>query len=197
MIFTIDTDNNISAFATKEEAAASTTNPAETFASRKELLHLADSWPAERLAAIWNSLPGVQEVKGFKNAKLAASKIWERIQGLDEPAKPKKVSSPARVSPRGAKSGPAKGKAGKTAKAAPKAKKAAKEEDGPREGGKAAQVVALLRRKDGATLGEIMQKMGWQRHTVRGFMAGAMKKAGYAVESFKPDGGERSYRINS
>jgi hypothetical protein len=29
--------------------------------------------------------------------------------------------------------------------------------------------------------------MGWQRHTVRGFMAGAMKKAGYTVESFKPE----------
>jgi len=30
---------------------------------------------------------------------------------------------------------------------------------------------------------------------VRGFMAGAMKKAGYAVESFKPVGGERTYRL--
>jgi hypothetical protein len=48
----------------------------------------------------------------------------------------------------------------------------------------------------GATLTEIMQKMSWQKHTVRGFMAGAMKKAGYAIESFKPDGGERTYRIN-
>jgi len=27
-------------------------------------------------------------------------------------------------------------------------------------------------------------------------MAGAMKKTGYAVESFKAEGGERSYRIN-
>ena len=27
-------------------------------------------------------------------------------------------------------------------------------------------------------------------------MAGAMKKAGYTVESFKPEGGERTYRIN-
>ena len=42
-----------------------------------------------------------------------------------------------------------------------------------------------------------MQKMGWQRHTVRGFMAGAMKKAGYAVESFKSEQGERAYRIRS
>jgi hypothetical protein len=41
-----------------------------------------------------------------------------------------------------------------------------------------------------------MEKMGWQRHTVRGFMAGAMKKAGHTVESFKSDKGERTYRIN-
>ena len=57
-------------------------------------------------------------------------------------------------------------------------------------------MVAMLQRKNGATLAEIMDKMGWQKHTVRGFMAGAMKKAGYTVESFKSDKGERTYRIN-
>ena len=85
-------------------------------------------------------------------------------------------------------------KRAKTATAAKKAK--AREAVGPREGSKTAQVVALLQRKNGATLEEIMSKMGWQKHTVRGFMAGAMKKAGYKVESFKPEGGERTYRIN-
>jgi hypothetical protein len=69
-------------------------------------------------------------------------------------------------------------------------------ETGPREGSKTAQVVAMLQRKNGATLPEIMKTMGWQKHTVRGFMAGAMKKAGYSVESFKSDKGERTYRIN-
>ena len=42
-----------------------------------------------------------------------------------------------------------------------------------------------------------MDKMGWQAHTVRGFMAGAMKKAGCAVDSFKPEGGQRTYKINN
>ena len=79
----------------------------------------------------------------------------------------------------------------KRAKAAPSRKSAA-----PREGSKTAQVVALLLRKNGAALAEIMDQMGWQKHTVRGFMAGAMKKAGYTVESFKSDKGERTYRIN-
>jgi hypothetical protein len=55
----------------------------------------------------------------------------------------------------------------------------------------------MLQRKSGATLSEIMDKMGWQAHTVRGFMAGALKISGYQIESFKPEGGERTYRINS
>ena len=59
------------------------------------------------------------------------------------------------------------------------------------------QVVDLLRRPEGASITELMEKMGWQRHTVRGFMAGAMKKAGHRVESFKPEGGERSYRLSA
>ena len=42
-----------------------------------------------------------------------------------------------------------------------------------------------------------MTSMGWQKHTVRGCIAGALKKAGYHVESFKPQGGERTYRIPS
>ena len=86
-------------------------------------------------------------------------------------------------------------------KKAPKAKNAgkpAKSEEAakPREGSKTTRVVAMLQRKEGATLAEIMEQMGWQKHTVRGFMAGAMKKAGYVVESFKSEKGERSYRIN-
>jgi hypothetical protein len=85
-----------------------------------------------------------------------------------------------------------------TAQRVPKAKQAAKtpESAGPREASKTAQVVTLLQGKNGATLEEIMEKTGWQKHTVRGFMAGAMKKAGYTVESFKSDHGGRTYRIS-
>ena len=198
--FTIDNENNITAFGTAEEAAAATATPFDSFSSQKELAELVAGWPAERLVAIWNSLPGVEPVKRFKNAKTAASRIWERIQGLGEAAKPKEERK-AKGGAQAAKGAPAKAKATKkatAAKKAPKGKKAAKAQEtaGPREGSKTAQVVAMLQRKNGATLAEIMDKMGWQKHTVRGFMAGAMKKAGYTVESFKPEGGERTYRIN-
>jgi hypothetical protein len=198
--FTIDGQNNITAFATQEEAAATTTTPFDSFASQKELAELAAGWPPERLVAIWNSLPGVKPVKSFKNAKIAAGRIWESIQSLGDVPKPKAERKP-KGGAQAAKGARAKGKATKKttpAKNAPKAKKAAKAEEsaGPREGSKTAQVVAMLQRKNGATLAEIMEKMGWLKHTVRGFMAGAMKKAGYTVESFKSEKGERTYRIN-
>ena len=38
------------------------------------------------------------------------------------------------------------------------------------------KVVALLRRDGGATLEEMMKATGWQKHSVRGFMAGALRK---------------------
>jgi hypothetical protein len=192
--FTIDTDNNISAFATPDEAAAATATPFDTFASQKELLSLVGQWPAERLVAIWNSLPGVKPLKNFKTAKVATGRIWEQIQTLGDAPKPKAERKP-KGGEQAAKGAPAKKKA-TPAKKAPKAAKTP-ESAGPREGSKTAQVVAMLQRKNGATLAEIMDKMGWQKHTVRGFMAGTMKKAGYTVESFKPEGGERTYRINA
>ena len=206
--FTIDNDNNITAYSTPEEAAATTTTPFDTFASQKELAQLAAAWPAERLVAIWNSLAGVVAVEKFKSPKTAVGRIWARIQDLGkaakseaEPAKPK-AEKKAKGGAQAAKGARAKAKATKKtspAQNAPKGKKATKAQEsaGPREDSKTAQVVAMLQRKNGATLPEIMEKMGWQKHTVRGFMAGAMKKAGYAVESFKPEGGERTYRINA
>jgi hypothetical protein len=206
-IFSIDEQNNITAFGSAEEAAAATATPFDSFASQKELAGLVAGWPGERLIATWNGLPGVEPVKKFKNAKIAASRIWERIQSLGEAAKPvaepatPKADKNATRDAQAAKGAPAQSKASKkatTTKKTPKAKTAAKTEEpaGPREGSKTAQVVAMLQRKNGATLAEIMGKMGWQQHTVRGFMAGAMKKAGHTVESFKSDKGERTYRVN-
>src|SRR5271165_6839919 len=87
MIFTIDEHNNITAFGSSEEAAATTT-PFDSFASQKELADLAAGWPAERLVAIWNSLPGVKPMKQIKSGNGAISRIWERIQGLGEAAEP-------------------------------------------------------------------------------------------------------------
>ena len=51
----------------------------------------------------------------------------------------------------------------------------------PREGTKQEQVLAMLRRPEGATVAQIADATGWAQHTVRGFFPG-LKKKGHAVE---------------
>ena len=54
----------------------------------------------------------------------------------------------------------------------------------------------LLNRAEGATLEEMQAATGWQQHSVRGFLAGAVKKKlGFTLLSEKPDEGLRRYRI--
>src|ERR1035437_3464863 len=98
--FTIDAENNISAFATPEEAAATTATPFDTFSSQKELFSLVGQWPAARLVEMRHRVAGVKPGKRFKTAKAAAGRIWERIQSLGETPKPKaepKVKGGARA----------------------------------------------------------------------------------------------------
>ena len=97
-----------------------------------------------------------------------------------------------------AKETPAAKKAAKPAKAtakpakAPKQAKVAKE---PKAVGtsKKDQVLALISRKNGASLDEIMTATGWQKHTVRGFIA-ILGKKGTKIESFKSEAGARTYK---
>ena len=62
-------------------------------------------------------------------------------------------------------------------------------------GGKLGIVISLLRQETGASLADLMQATGWQAHSVRGAIAGAIKvKRGLTVTSEKSDEG-RVYRI--
>jgi len=66
----------------------------------------------------------------------------------------------------------------------------------PREGTKQATLIAMLRAPDGATIEEIMAATGWQSHTVRGAMAGALKKKlGLEVTSEKIENRGRVYKL--
>ena len=55
--------------------------------------------------------------------------------------------------------------------------------------------MAMLRRKEGATVAAVMKATGWQKHSVHGFFAGVVrKKLGLNLVSEKTDG-TRVYRI--
>lgn len=58
------------------------------------------------------------------------------------------------------------------------------------------QLIVLLQAPQGATIIEMMAATGWQQHSVRGALAGALKKRGHAIASQKHDG-IRTYRIVS
>src|SRR5436305_15069826 len=65
-----------------------------------------------------------------------------------------------------------------------------------REGSKAAQVYALLCRPEGATVREIQDLTGWQRHSVRGFLSASVRPQGARLRSFERQD-ERVYRVKS
>ncbi len=169
--FSIDSENDITVFASLKEAEASGRH-ADPFSTQKELGTLAEKWPGGRLIEIWNSLPGVKPVQKFTSRDVALRRIWAAIQHLkpvdDTPFRPARSRGPKR--------------------------QVARTNDARRPG-KTALVIAMLQSSKGATLAQIMQATSWQAHTVRGFISGHLKKKlGLAVRSFKRDG-DRVYSL--
>ena len=67
----------------------------------------------------------------------------------------------------------------------------------PRENTKQAKLIAMLRRPGGATIADLAKATGWQSHTVRGVLSGALKKKlGLTITSEKPEGKDRIYRLS-
>ena len=65
-----------------------------------------------------------------------------------------------------------------------------------RDGTKQAMLIALLKQPEGVTLAQMAEASGWQIHTIRGFMAGSLKKKlGMNVVSDKLHDQARKYRI--
>jgi hypothetical protein len=60
---------------------------------------------------------------------------------------------------------------------------------------KQAQLVALMRRPQGATIDEIATATGWQNHSVRGAISGALKKRLGLTITSKEEKRGRVYRV--
>ncbi len=60
------------------------------------------------------------------------------------------------------------------------------------------RVLTLLSQSEGASIEEMMQATDWQQHSVRGFLAGTVKKKlGFTLISSKSNDGVRRYRIKT
>jgi hypothetical protein len=163
-IFTIDHDNNLTAFASATEAKSSPET--ERLRSANDLTKLAATWPASRLVEVWNSLPGVSPVRKFTSRQTAVNRIWRAIQSLAPKTGAHAPSVRTKRDRLGKRSTPA---------------------SGVRDGSKTGTMLALLRRKGGATLNELMAATEWQAHSVRGFLSGTVrKKMGLKIESRRP-----------
>jgi len=118
------------------------------------------------------------------------------------PAEQQKLPKKPRVAAHARDVAPSKAKSGQRATSAKKANRRATSAKSPnktasaRAGSKTAKVLDLLKRSGGASLKELMKTTGWQAHSVRGFLSGALgKKMGLTVSSAKA-GEDRRYSVN-
>jgi len=170
LIFLISADNNITTHDVAPEAAEGVV----TFTSQKELAAASKDWPTGRFIDIWNAMAGLpgpfaslKPVKKFTDRKTAINRIWNIIAVLGKDGQPAAqdgaatapdtAAAPKAASPKKdaakAKKAAKEPKPAKTAKAKP-AKEAA--DRTARAGTMKATVIAMLQRKGGATLQEIM-----------------------------------------
>ena len=121
---------------------------------------------------------------------LKASPAAYRHLGIDAEATPAADDVPARDRP------PGKRKPAKAAQTATPVETKPRKEPTVRKDSKQAQLIAMLKRAKGATIAEIVEALEWLPHTVRGVIAGALKKKlGLEVVSEKSDKRGRIYRI--
>ncbi len=193
--FTINDDNNITVFANAGEAAQAGDRTAIHFDSQAAFARVSADWPLSRFVEIWNSISGHQQVSKFANRKKAVARIWAAIQPIaaraersqpeePKPAKPTKRAKPAK-------------KAKAVKKKAVKKAAGKKSGDNDERRNKKAEVIAMMKRAKGATLAQIGETTGWQKHTIRGFVSLLGSKGGEKIASSRSTKGERTYRINN
>lgn len=156
---------------------------------------LIEAIPAEVGDEVWTEEDGTP-------VTLRATQAAFEALGIDPPASLAEPPAAAPVANRKAKG--RRRKAEGKAKPRPRAPQQAEagrpdaKSTTPRTGTKQELLINLLRRPEGATIAEIVAATSWQRHTVRGAIAGALKKRlGLEVISEKIEGRGRMYRISA
>jgi len=122
--------------------------------------------------------------------------------GANAPVEAPRAAKKPRVAAHRAHVAPVRTRSSHKARPATKANRGGTSAKSPRKaaatrpGTKTAKVLGLLRRSGGASLKELRKATGWQAHSLRGFLSGAVgKKMGLAVASAKAEGEERRYSV--
>jgi Protein of unknown function (DUF3489) len=151
-----------------------------TFSTLDEFETAVKERSLAELVALWNSLAAtprfadLKPVAKFTDRKTAIRRSWAAIQRLDlptveQPPIPESISHPEDT----ARSTVGRGK-------------------------KAAAILELLRRPEGATAEEIGAAVNWQRHSIRGFISGTLvKRMGMSIETATRESGHRVYRVKA
>ena len=159
--------------------------------------HLIEEMAAGRDRTVWRTDDdGSRLTLRATDTACDALGIAEGTISPEPEGKTRKVKgSKTAASGKGSRSAKGKAKAA-TARAAKAAPAKAKRARGKRSGTKQDKLIAMLRRKEGATVEEVVKALDWQPHTVRGAMAGALKKKlKLEIVSEKVEGRGRVYRI--
>ncbi|MCL4711847.1 MAG: DUF3489 domain-containing protein [Pseudorhodoplanes sp.] len=136
--------------------------------------NLINEVQAKREDTVW------REDKKRGRLTLRATPAAFKALGIDEAPGEGDAETDAKAKP---------ARTGKSGKGKPKAR-------GTRADSKQAKLIEMLKTAKGATIDEIVKALDWQPHTVRGAIAGALKKKlGLNVTSEKVEGRGRVYRI--
>lgn len=208
--YLLTSENEIVAYPSRKEAEAAAEQASDDihgFDSADSLESVLASGPATRAVEVWNGLPGVEPVKGFKSKGVAAKRIFQRLQSLGDGANaedettqdevPEPVAKPKKA--KRERKPKADKKPRKSAKKAKKAKPPKKERRAKAVKGesKKAQVVNLLRHS-GATLEEIVKLSGWSAGSAKMFIGWIQLFTGFGIKSISSDknsAGERVYVV--
>ena len=209
LVFRLDEDGGISAYATQAEAAkAAAAEGGSTFETFRGLTTITKLKPVQLLVDCWNSLPGVTPVKRFKDRDSAVRRIWAVIEEsvaptMREALYPEQHKEPLRQGqtitltmaglpvpqPEQQQAPAAAPEQHQATAAAPERQQA----HAPREGSKKAQALAML--KAGTTREALQTTFGWLAHTTRGFLSILGKT--HKLEVTKQQDGTRYYRLAS
>ena len=189
LVFRLDEDGGISAYATQAEAAkAAAAEGGSTFETFRGLTTITKLKPVQLLVDCWNSLPGVTPVKRFKDRESAVRRIWAVIEEsvaptMREALYPEQHKEPLRQGQT----------ITLTMAGLPVPQPEQHQAPAPREGSKKAQALEML--KAGTTREALQAAFGWLAHTTRGFLSILGKT--HKLEVTKQQDGTRYYRLAS